>query len=353
MNDGSEKHLFSEKALENLESGRQSELLTNTVSFWNWFSLAALTFFLAAALYWGFFGTMTENVRGLGITVSGGIEAITARSSGLIQSLTIAPGEHVIRNEIVGQLSDNQAFHNLKRAEIEYKELQSRIQNLENGPARRPNGAADTERRIQNLRNTLERKEQELELERHFFRESIWLRSNSDGIVMELLKGPGDAVKAGDTIALLSRSEQKFRKVIAFVPIEIGKKVKPGMSAYFAPGSLKPQDYGYVRGVVRETSQFAVNSDSIVTELKNRDFAAAVSRSGVQARLVIELLPDRKTVSGLKWTSRNGAGAMVDSGTVGQVIINTEYRSPISYVIPFFREKVFGIGRSIRPEDRQ
>ena len=170
---------------------------------------------------------------------------------------------------------------------------------------------------------------------------------------MELLKGPGDAVKAGDTIALLSRSEQKFRKVIAFVPIEIGKKVKPGMSAYFAPGSLKPQDYGYVRGVVRETSQFAVNSDSIVTELKNRDFAAAVSRSGVQARLVIELLPDRKTVSGLKWTSRNGAGAMVDSGTVGQVIINTEYRSPISYVIPFFREKVFGIGRSIRPEDRR
>ena len=97
MNDGSEKHLFSEKALENLESGRQRELLNNTVSFWNWFSLAALTFFLAAALYWGFFGTMTENVRGLGITVSGGIEAITARSSGLIQSLTIAPGEHVIR----------------------------------------------------------------------------------------------------------------------------------------------------------------------------------------------------------------------------------------------------------------
>ena len=44
---------------------------------------------------------------------------------------------------------------------------------------------------------------------------------------------------------------------------------------------------------------------------------------------------------------------MVDSGTVGQVIINTEYRSPISYVIPFFREKVFGIGRSIRPEDRR
>ena len=44
---------------------------------------------------------------------------------------------------------------------------------------------------------------------------------------------------------------------------------------------------------------------------------------------------------------------MVDSGTVGQVIINTEYRSPISYVIPFFREKVFGIGRAIRPEDRR
>ncbi len=350
MNDGNEKQFFSEKALENLESGRQSELLTNTVSFWNWFSLAALTFFLAAALYWGFFGTMTENVRGLGITVSGGIEAIVARSSGIIQNLNIAPGEHVIRNEIVGQLSDNQAFHNLKRAEIEYKEFLRRTEAV-SGAARREKENADSG--LQELRTTLELKKQELELERRFFQENIWLRSNSEGTVIEILKGPGDAVSAGDTIALLSRSEQKFRKVIAFVPVEMGKKVKPGMSAYFAPGSLKPQDYGYVRGVVRETSQFAVNSDSIVTELKNRDFAAAVSKTGVQARLVIELLPDRKTVSGLKWTSRNGTDIAVDSGTVGRVIINTEYRSPISYVIPFFREKVFGIGRSDFPEERQ
>ena len=328
------KQLFSEKALENLRLGKQSELLTNTVSQWNWFFLAALTFFLAAALYWGFFGTMTENVRGLGITVSGGMEAVTARSDGIIQHLNISPGDRVIRNEIIGQLADNRAFYNLKQTEIEYKDLLYRIQTLKKEFADRK-----TPR-------------QELKLERRFFRESIWLRSNSTGIVTELLKAPGDAVKAGDHIALLNRIDHGQRKLIAFVPIEMGKKVKPGMSAYFAPGSLKPQDYGYVRGIVQETSQFAVNSDSIVTELKNRDFADAVSKSGVQARLVIEMLPDRATVSGLKWTSRNGATTAVDAGTVGRIIINTRYRSPISYVIPFFREKLFGIGRADAGENR-
>ena len=346
------KQLFSEKALENLRLGKQSELLTNTVSLWNWFFLAALTFFLAAALYWGFFGTMTENVRGLGITVSGGMEAVTARSDGIIQHLNISPGDRVIRNEIIGQLADNRAFYNLKQTEIEYKDLLYRIQTLKKELADRKTPRQDLERKLEQLQKESELKEQKLELERRFFRESIWLRSNSTGIVTELLKAPGDAVKAGDHIALLNRIDHGQRKLIAFVPIEMGKKVKPGMSAYFAPGSLKPQDYGYVRGIVQETSQFAVNSDSIVTELKNRDFADAVSKSGVQARLVIEMLPDRATVSGLKWTSRNGATTAVDAGTVGRIIINTRYRSPISYVIPFFREKLFGIGRADAGENR-
>ncbi|MEI3037931.1 MAG: hypothetical protein V8T90_02550 [Victivallales bacterium] len=346
------KQLFSEKALENLRLGKQSELLTNTVSLWNWFFLAALTFFLAAALYWGFFGTMTENVRGLGITVSGGMEAVTARSDGIIQHLNISPGDRVIRNEIIGQLADNRAFYNLKQTEIEYKDLLYRIQTLKKVLADRKTPRQDLERKLEQLQKESELKEQKLKLERRFFRESIWLRSNSTGIVTELLKAPGDAVKAGDHIALLNRIDHGQRKLIAFVPIEMGKKVKPGMSAYFAPGSLKPQDYGYVRGIVQETSQFAVNSDSIVTELKNRDFADAVSKSGVQARLVIEMLPDRATVSGLKWTSRNGATTAVDAGTVGRIIINTRYRSPISYVIPFFREKLFGIGRADAGENR-
>lgn len=346
------KQLFSEKALENLRLGKQSELLTNTVSLWNWFFLAALTFFLAAALYWGFFGTMTENVRGLGITVSGGMEAVTARSDGIIQHLNISPGDRVIRNKIIGQLADNRAFYNLKQTEIEYKDLLYRIQTLKKELADRKTPRQDLERKLEQLQKESELKEQKLELERRFFRESIWLRSNSTGIITELLKAPGDAVKAGDHIALLNRIDHGQRKLIAFVPIEMGKKVKPGMSAYFAPGSLKPQDYGYVRGIVQETSQFAVNSDSIVTELKNRDFADAVSKSGVQARLVIEMLPDRATVSGLKWTSRNGATTAVDAGTVGRIIINTRYRSPISYVIPFFREKLFGIGRADAGENR-
>lgn len=346
------KQLFSEKALENLRLGKQSELLTNTVSLWNWFFLAALTFFLAAALYWGFFGTMTENVRGLGITVSGGMEAVTARSDGIIQHLNISPGDRVIRNEIIGQLADNRAFYNLKQTEIEYKDLLYRIQTLKKVLADRKTPRQDLERKLEQLQKESELKEQKLKLERRFFRESIWLRSNSTGIVTELLKAPGDAVKAGDHIALLNRIDHGQRKLIAFVPIEMGKKIKPGMSAYFAPGSLKPQDYGYVRGIVQETSQFAVNSDSIVTELKNRDFADAVSKSGVQARLVIEMLPDRATVSGLKWTSRNGATTAVDAGTVGRIIINTRYRSPISYVIPFFREKLFGIGRADAGENR-
>ena len=54
--------------------------------------------------------------------------------------------------------------------------------------------------------------------------------------------------------------------------------------------------------------------------------------------VVLEILPDPKSPSGYRWTSRKGYPRKIVNGMLGEVIINTSYRAPASYVIPALRE---------------
>lgn len=86
--------------------------------------------------------------------------------------------------------------------------------------------------------------------------------------------------------------------------------------------------------------------ESIAAELKNTDLAKSIGGKSVQMRVTVELLRDRNAPSQLKWTSRHGAPMPLDSGFLGSLLINTEQRSPITYIVPYAREKLLGIGKT-------
>lgn len=117
------------------------------------------------------------------------------------------------------------------------------------------------------------------------------------------------------------------------------------MSVYFAPSSFHPREFGYIQGVVLDASPFAVSTASIEAELKNPDLARAIGGKNVQMRIVVELLADRKAPSGYKWTSKNGAPSPLEAGTFGSLLINAEQRAPVSYIIPYIRHSVLGVGK--------
>ncbi len=152
---------------------------------------------------------------------------------------------------------------------------------------------------------------------------------------------------SGETIAIVSAGGDHVKNIrlIAYVPATDGKKVRPGMSVFFSPSALRAADYGYIRGVVASVSLFPVSCESISAELKNRDFADTLTRNGTVMRVEVDFLTSDQTGSGLQWTSRNGRGATVETGMVGSLFINTEYRRPISYILPYLREHLFGIGK--------
>lgn len=197
------------------------------------------------------------------------------------------------------------------------------------------------------LQGELFAKQQEVELALKSNQELAWLRSDFKGNVLELLKHSGDPVTEGETIAIVSAGGEHAGNIrlIAYVPAADGKKVRPGMSVYFSPSALPAADYGYLKGIVASVSLFPVSGDSISAELKNRDFASALTRNGTVMRVEVDFLTSDRTRSGLQWTSRNGESATVETGMVGSLLINTEYRRPVSYILPYVREHLFGIGK--------
>ena len=114
------------------------------------------------------------------------------------------------------------------------------------------------------------------------------------------------------------------------------------MSAYFAPSSVRPNEYGYILGVVREVSEMPVSAESVLAELRNAGLAQAFSGGEAVIRVAVELLPDDNAVSGLRWTSRTGAPVRISGGVTGSLIVNTEYRTPASYLVPGARSALFG-----------
>ena len=192
------------------------------------------------------------------------------------------------------------------------------------------------------LENALLLKTLEVEMARKLYVDAFRLTSDFDGRIQELRKNPGDFVQAGETIALIAARESDGLTLTGFFTPADGKKMKPGMSAYFAPASARPEEYGYILGVVREVSEAPISPEAVLAELHNAGLAQSLTGGGAAIRVVVELVPDETTRSGLRWTSSKGAPVQLSSGTTGTLMVNTEYRRPASFLVPYARQALFG-----------
>jgi HlyD family secretion protein len=188
------------------------------------------------------------------------------------------------------------------------------------------------------LNQRLEEKYREYTLTKKLFSESFWLSSDSDGTIIEIFKEQGAFVQSGEKIALVASSPNDGIYLVAYVPLENGKKIKTGMRGFFSPSNAPAAKYGYVKCVVREVSSTPVNYETITAELLNSSLAQRIAGKDVMTRVVLELIPNAHSLSGYSWTGKNDYNTKIINGVFGQLVINTEYRSPISYIIPALRE---------------
>ncbi|MBS1370091.1 MAG: NHLP bacteriocin system secretion protein [Lentisphaeria bacterium] len=194
------------------------------------------------------------------------------------------------------------------------------------------------EQKLLELKQRQEQKKQDLELGQKLYREAFWITPNFDGQVLEVFKEEGAYVQNGEKVALVASNQTEGMYLVAFVPPDQGKRIRNGMSAFFSPAAAPSAEYGYLKCVVREVSTMPVNAETVQAELMNTSLTRMVAGQYAVIRVVLEILPDSQSPSGYRWTSRKGYSRKIVNGMLGDVIINTSYRAPASYVIPALRE---------------
>ncbi len=200
----------------------------------------------------------------------------------------------------------------------------------------------DKEEKLLNLKQQLDSKIHEVRLAEQMYSDAYWIRSTFTGKVREVFKEENSFVQVGEKIATVDSMQDEALYLLSFVSVQDAKKVHTGMSAFFSPFAVSSNDYGLMRCIVREIGSNPISLEAIQAELMNNSLTQMIAGKNAMVRVVLELIPDKKSPTKYNWTSKNDSGISITSGMLGQLMINTKYRSPASYIVPIIRELVRG-----------
>jgi HlyD family secretion protein len=167
------------------------------------------------------------------------------------------------------------------------------------------------------------------------------INSSVGGRVVELRKGLGDTVQAGETIATVEPQSQTI-EVVAFVSANVAQRIKSPMPTEISPTTVKREEYGFMLGTVRVVGQFPATPGYVQQVLRNEAVAKQMQASGAVTEVRAALIVDPSTPSGFKWSTSKGPPDRIEGATLANVAIIVDRKRPITLVMPFLR-KTLGV----------
>jgi HlyD family secretion protein len=160
------------------------------------------------------------------------------------------------------------------------------------------------------------------------------------GKVVQVLASIGKAVKAGEPVATLELTGKNIKDIeaVVYVPISEGKLVSVGMDIRISPTIVKKEEYGFILGKVTEVSEYPVTSDRMLELLANDQLVSTISKGGAMIEIKADLINDKTTVSGYKWSTEKGPPLKIQSGTFCDTLVTYKTERPINLVIPILRK---------------
>lgn len=361
----SPKHkLFRQAALDKLASPERLDEMMAVTAPAGWVALAALGMTLAAAVLWGFFGSVSIKIQGNGILIRGeAVRAISVTNGGQLDEVTVGPGDVVEKGQVVARLLQPELALRIENTREELESVAGRtiLDQLEGqrrglrekvasqeglvGRGLLTRGTllatkaqlAAVEQQIAEQETARSRLESQLEELESRFAESAEVRSPYTGRVLELTADPGNLLVAGSRLLTLENLEGPIDAML-YIPASEGKKVQQGMEARISPSTVKAEEYGFILSEVETISVYPVTPEGIARVLRNRQLAEQLAGTGAQLSVKASLIPDPETESGFRWSSSKGPPAKVATGTLCTAQIVVEKKRPISYVLPIFKQ---------------
>ena len=320
----SEKTEYARKSESSLETAAAAGVFAAVRTSWPVYFLVCATVLLSCSAIWAFFGRITVSITGPGITLlSGGVSPVSAPSDGVIKNITVDQGAYVLANQVIGYVHNPEVVYRYGR---ELSKLENQLKLLRTAQPQ-----------TDEIRDGIGQIEDEMERVRRLSDESTYIRATATGTVIELMKESGSHVGSGEKVALVASGIDRGIYLVAFVPAHSGKAIRNGMRAFFSPGIAPSGRYGYIRAVVRDVSDVPINRETIQRELMNETLTGMLAGDEAMIRVVIDLIPDGDSASGYSWTGSRQFSQRITNGIYGSVIINTEYRAPVTFVLPKLR----------------
>lgn len=160
------------------------------------------------------------------------------------------------------------------------------------------------------------------------------------GKVVQVVAAIGKAVNAGEAVITLELSGKNIKDIeaIVYVPIGEGKLVHPGMDIRISPTIVKKEEYGFILGKVTEVSEYPVSSARMLELLANDQLVSTISQGGAMIEIKADLINDKTTVSGYKWSTEKGPPLKIQSGTFCDTLVTYKTERPINLVIPILKK---------------
>jgi len=378
------KNLFRKAALEKLSSPERLDVMMQVTSPFGWLAVMALGFVIVIVVVWSVVGTIAIKVQGTGILMRGHeVLAVTAGSQGRLTEIVVEPGDNVTRGQVVAKVSQPDLMLRIQGTRQELQELtgqsrqqerteaniisqlqkqkrdlQERLAKQQEAVARGlipPGRAHQTTAEITNINERIARsgqsdagRDNRISQVRRELRElesrldgSAEIRSEYDGRVLELAATPGDLVGEGMRIVTLESFDEPIEARV-YIPAAEGKKVLPGMEVLISPSTVKAEEYGFIKGEVRDVSDYPVSPQGLMRVLRNEKLIETLTGDSAPIEVLVDLIEDPETPSGFRWSSSMGPPNKVFSGTMCQATVSVDRKKPISYVIPLFK-KAMGV----------
>lgn len=205
--------------------------------------------------------------------------------------------------------------------------------------------AGKYERELHQLQSHLSDVERKLAALSDKLTKTSFITSNVTGTVEEVSIDVGDLVRFGTaavTVEPDADDQEQGLTAGLLVPLNEGKKIRPGMKAIVEVSAVRKDVYGAVEARVRSIAAVPTTPEGLRRVLRNEDLVRKLTATGPGYLAVVALDRDAQTPSGYRWTSSRGPDATLTVGTTVQAHIESERVAVLSLLLPAIRALLDG-----------
>ena len=369
---------FRKDALRKLTSPDKLDELLVITKPKDWLVVFALIVLITIAIFWGIYGQINVTVRGTGVLLNEeGLSKVQIKSNGRIDDIFIKEGDTVHIGQELAIIENFTLMFSINNLSLSIKQLKEKYDRLISytDKIKRQKKISSIEYEIKkytnlNATNGIKKDKKLIELQSYLFelknfnsehifnileqlpvlereliykknqlRESSIVISPYNGIVTEIMLANGNIVENGSTLLTIENAESAKNNLITYVYVHPreGKRIKAGMNVFVNPSTINKEEYGYICGKVSYVSQYPATEIGMLRVLgNNKRLVNMLTKNTAPIVLRVELLNDSSTFSGYKWTSQKGPESNIVSGTISDVQIIIEKKSPLSYFFPVY-----------------